>query len=152
MYITTEDVRLITELSNAKMAPCHIARKFGIKTEEVRNICKANGAFVGGYKSRMRDYNDIDNKIRKMVSLDRYSQTYIAQALQVEKPRVLAIQIELGKVTSAGVIDTQKKKKIALARKVDLLRRDGMSVKDACKAVSGISQSTYHRIKKAANG
>ena len=149
--LTKGDVQLITALANERIAPCKIAIKFGIKTEDVRNICKREGAFVGGYKSRMRDYQVIDAKIRHMVKSERYSQKFIAEALWVDKTRVLAIQVELGYAVGGKVNPMKANKMKSLADKVGLLCRDGMTIKDACKAVGGISPASYGRYKKAAN-
>ena len=151
MSVTNEDIKLITALANDKLAPCHIARKFNISTEQVRNICKAQGAFVGGYKSRMRDYAKIDEKIRYMVKSERYSQKFIAEALGVDKARVLAIQIELGYAVGGKVNPAKANRMKSLADKVSLLCRDGMTIKDACSAVGGISPASYGRYKKAAS-
>lgn len=147
--LTKGDVQLITALANERIAPCKIAIKFGIKTEDVRNICKAQGAFVGGYKSRMRDYQVIDAKIRHMVKSERYHQKFIAGALGVDKARVLAIQIELGYAIGGKVNPAKANRMKSLANKVSLLCRDGMTIKDACKAVGGISPASYGRYKKA---
>lgn len=147
--LTKGDVQLITALANERIAPCKIAIKFGIKTEDVRNICKAQGAFVGGYKSRMRDYQVIDAKIRHMVKSERYSQKFIAEALEVDKTRVLAIQVELGYAVGGKVNPAKAHRMKSLADKVGLLRRDGMTIKDACKAVGGISPASYGRYKKS---
>ena len=149
MSVTSEDIKLITALANDKLAPCHIARKFNISTEQVRNICKAQGAFVGGYKSRMRDYAKIDAKIRHMIKSERYSQKFIAEALGVDKARVLAIQIELGYAVGGKVNPAKANRMKSLANKVSLLCRDGMTIKDACSAVGGISPASYGRYKKA---
>lgn len=151
MSVTNEDIKLITALANEKLAPCHIARKFNISTEQVRNICKREGAFVGGYKSRMRDYAKIDAKIRHMVKSERYHQKFIAEALGVDKARVLAIQVELGYAVGGKVNPVKANRMKLLANKVSLLCRDGMTIKDACKAVGGISPASYGRHKKAAN-
>ena len=147
--LTKGDVQLITALANERIAPCKIAIKFGIKTEDVRNICKREGAFVGGYKSRMRDYSKIDAKIRHMVKSERYHQKFIAEALGVDKARVLAIQVELGYAVGGKVNPAKANKMKLLAARVYLLCRDGMTIKDACKAVGGISPASYGRYKKA---
>jgi hypothetical protein len=149
MSVTSEDIKLITALANDKLAPCHIARKFNISTEQVRNICKAQGAFVGGYKSRMRDYAKIDAKIRHMVKSERYSQKFIAEALGVDKARVLAVQVELGYAVGGKVNPAKANRMKSLAAKVSLLCRDGMTIKDACKVVGGISPASYGRHKKS---
>lgn len=147
--LTKNDVQLITSLANERIAPCKIAIKFGIKTEDVRNICKREGAFVGGYKSRMRDYQAIDAKIRHMVKSERYSQKFIAEALGVDKARVLAVQVELGYAIGGKINPAKANRMKSLADKVGLLCRDGMTIKDACKAVGGISPASYGRYKKA---
>lgn len=149
MSVTSEDIKLITALANDKLAPCHIARKFNISTEQVRNICKAHGAFVGGYKSRVRDYAKIDTKIRQMVKSERYSQRFIAEALGVDKARVLAIQVELGYTIGGKVNPAKANRMKLLASKVSLLCRDGMTIKDACSAVGGIIPASYGRHKKS---
>ena len=146
-----KDIQLIGQLIKSKIAPCHIARKFGVKTDDVRRICTSLGLPPTGYRLR-RDYTDINAKIRHMVKSERYSQQYIADALHVDKTRVLAIQIELGYAIEGKLLPAKKSRMESLAKKVNLLRRDGMTAKDACKVV-GISTASYNRhYKKAANG
>ena len=145
------DIELISQLIKSKMAPCHIARKFSVKTDDIRRICAALGLPPTGFRVR-KDYTDVNSKIRHMVKSERYSQQYIANTLQVDKKRVLAIQIELGYAIEGKLLPAKKSKMESLAKKVNLLRRDGMTAKDACKVV-GISTSSYNRhYKKAANG
>lgn len=145
-----KDIELIGQLIKSKMAPSHIARKFSVKTDDIRRICESLGLPPTGIRVT-KDYTDIDAKIRHMVKSERYSQQYIANALQVDKKRVLAIQIELGYAVDGKIFPAKKNKMESLAKKVNLLRRDGMTARDACSVV-GISTASYNRhYKKAAN-
>ena len=97
----------------------------------------------------MRDYAKIDAKIRHMVKSERYHQKFIAEALGVDKARVLAIQVELGYAVGGKVNPAKANRMKSLANKVSLLCRDGMTIKDACSAVGGISPASYGRHKKS---
>ena len=146
--LNSDDIDLIGKLIKSKMAPCRIARKFGVKTDDIRRICTALGLPPTGYRVR-KDYTVINDKIRHMVKSERYSQQYIADALQVDKARVLAIQVELGYAIEGKLLPAKKSKMESLAKKVSLLRRDGMTIADACRVVGGISTATYTRYKSA---
>ena len=62
---------------------------------------------------------------------------------------MLAIQVELGYAIGGKVNPAKAHRMKSLAARVSLLCRDGMTIKDACKAVGGISPASYGRYKKA---
>jgi len=146
--IEKEDAPLILALAQDGMLCAEIADKFDVEPSDIRKLCSEYGVKVKARKPRERSIEEITDIIRKMVKSGRYSQKYIAEAMNVDRRRVLAVQVEFGLAIDGKVMEARKARMINLSRQVQLLRRDGMNAIAACKAV-GISHSSYIRNVKA---
>ncbi len=148
--IEKEDEPLIIALAKEGLTAMAIAEKFDVTSTEIKKFCTSKDVFVRTYKRQPRSREETNELIRKMLKTERYSQNYISETLQVDKSWVLKMQIELGYAIEGKVFNAKRQRMERLTKQVRLLRRDGMTSKEAC-AVVGISTSSYNRhYKKAA--
>lgn len=138
----TNDHQLICELAK-DLAPYKIAKKFELTTDAVKRICARYGvAVIGKHKP----------VTLKMKVLEMHKQgvrqCQIANELNIGDNLVRKYLWEAG--IKGGVKTEKQSSSLKKVAQVEMLRKDGMTAEDACKAV-GISSGTYYlyRNKKA---
>ena len=137
-----DDHRLICALS-PDLTLTQIGKKFGITSADVRSVCEKYGV---EYRCKGERVGSMAHKIKKLLECG-LSTGAICDELDCLPEHVRKVRYDL-KMPSGGkkMIITDRERKIVA--RINMLRKDGMTAKDACAATS-ISHATYQRYKKA---
>jgi len=141
--ISEADTLLILELARAGLLAYQIAVKFDITASRVKSICDAAAVDVMSRDSQK-------NKRAKQILAMLLNGSTTEQILnQVDCDRGLVAQVRCRNGFSAPPSKTQARASSSAAQARALVR-DGMTIREACKAVK-ISTATYNKYKSVGN-
>ncbi len=142
--ISEENKPYVLGLAKLNISAGTIAAKFGYTKSQVVELCNSNRVFVRTMKERIPNQSE---KIKSMIESGRFSRDAIARRIGVGAKVVAEIESSLLGFEPGNKNKYNKDEMTKRAKRVFMLVKHGMTIKDACRSVGKISQATFIRYR-----